>query len=270
MPKVVTVFLLCCMLPFVTAASSAPPRQELSSYAPIIRQNFRITKRVVVAITVDFISTQNPAGATFRGIGSGVIVHPDGIIFTNAHVVTAPPSFEIKEITIELWNGERFPLKKIEWVDNEKDMARLKIDTTFGSYAKIDARDFDNMNRDDAIGEEVITIGHPFGILQWDVSWGYITHPARKMPGTLYPFMELYLHVNPGNSGGGLFDSQGDLIGVPTALWPGSGISFAIPIKRFCDTDKENGFNACAQTIPEKAPRAPEHTPLFPYTPSRR
>ncbi|MDP2676760.1 MAG: trypsin-like peptidase domain-containing protein [bacterium] len=266
MLKKIIPLVVCLMLPLITAASPAPLHHP-SSYEPIIRDNFQAVRNVVVAIAVEFVSKKDPPAPPEKTIGSGIIIHPDGIIFTNAHVLSEK-DFAIKNITVELWDGNVFFTKDVQWIDTKTDTARIKVDAVFTHYAKIDARNFDAIRQEDIVGEKVIIMGHPFG-LSWDIVEGYITHPSRILTeDNANSFIQLELHVNPGNSGGGLFDSQGELIGVPTMMIDGSGKGFAIPIKRFCDKDKEHGYNACVQTRPEKAIKAPEHTPLFPSAPS--
>lgn len=264
MRKKISLFFFLCALMFLSAssfASSATP----ASHSSIIQKHFNKASKSIVKIRTTFISTGKVLQRTATFTGAGVIVHPDGVIFTNAHLLVED-GFELEEITVILWDGTLYKSKKI-WIDTEKDMARIHIEAIFPHYTKVDPRDFDRIEQADAAGEEVFIIGHPFGELTWAVALGIISHPSRKLVDFSQTFIEVNMDINPGNSGGGLFDGEGELIGIPTATIRGSGFGFAIPIKRFCDADREHGYDACSQSVPEKEITHPP-TQLFPYSPS--
>jgi len=161
-------------------------------------------------------------GQVVRGQGSGFIVKSDGLVLTNAHVVA-----NAAEVTVKLTDKREFKAKVIGQ-DKETDVAVLKID----------ARDLPTVRIGDAsraqVGEWVLAIGSPFGF-ENSVSAGVISARSRSLPGDGYvPFIQTDVAVNPGNSGGPLFNLRGEVIGINSAIYSGSGgymgISFAIPI----------------------------------------
>jgi serine protease Do len=157
-----------------------------------------------------------------HGLGSGFIVKPDGVILTNAHVVNGAT-----EVTVKLTDKREFKAKVVG-IDKDTDVAVLKID----------AKDLPTVKVGDAtkaqVGEWVLAIGAPFGF-ENSVTAGVISARARSLPGEGYiPFLQTDVAVNPGNSGGPLFDLSGEVIGINSQIYSGSGgymgISFAIPI----------------------------------------
>ncbi len=157
-----------------------------------------------------------------RGIGSGFIIKSDGLILTNAHVVA-----NASEVTVRLTDKREFRAKVLG-ADKDTDVAVLKID----------AKDLPTVRIGDAdkaeVGQWVLAIGSPFGF-ENSVSAGVISARSRSIPGEGYiPFLQTDVAVNPGNSGGPLFDLAGEVIGINSQIYSGSGgymgISFAIPI----------------------------------------
>src|SRR4029077_3306672 len=141
---------------------------------------------------------QMPHGATpFRGQGSGFIVSSDGLILTNAHVVR-----NAKQVTVKLSNRREFAAKVLG-SDAATDVAVLKID----------AKDLPAVTLGDAkavqVGDYVLAIGAPFGLEQ-SASQGIVSAKGRSLPGeSVVPFIQTDAAVNPGNSGGPLFDAAG-------------------------------------------------------------
>ncbi len=161
---------------------------------------------------------QAPSG----GIGSGFIVSPDGIVLTNAHVVT-----DADEVTVKLTDRREFKAKVLG-VDKQSDVAALKIDARDLPAVKI------GNPKSVRVGEWVVAIGSPFGF-ENTVTSGIVSAKARALPdGTYVPFLQTDVAVNPGNSGGPLFNMNGEVIGVNSQIYSGSGgyqgLSFAIPI----------------------------------------
>ncbi|HET6436539.1 MAG TPA: DegQ family serine endoprotease [Anaeromyxobacter sp.] len=157
-----------------------------------------------------------------RGIGSGFIVKSDGLVLTNAHVVQ-----NASEVTVKLTDKREFRAR-VMGVDKDTDVAVLKID----------AKDLPTVRIGDAtkaqVGEWVLAIGSPFGF-ENSATAGIVSARARSLPGEGYiPFLQTDVAVNPGNSGGPLFDLAGEVIGINSQIYSGSGgymgISFAIPI----------------------------------------
>jgi serine protease Do len=157
-----------------------------------------------------------------HGIGSGFIVSADGIILTNAHVVDGAD-----QVTVKLTDKREFQAKVLG-KDKATDIAVLKIDAHDLPVVKIgDA----NQER---VGEWAVAIGAPFGF-ENTATAGIISAKARSLPDQGYvQFIQTDVPVNPGNSGGPLFDLNGEVIGINSQIYSGTGgyqgVSFAIPI----------------------------------------
>jgi serine protease Do len=157
-----------------------------------------------------------------RGLGSGFIVSPDGLILTNAHVVA-----EASEVTVKLTDKREFRAK-IVGVDPQTDVAVLRIDAKDLPTVKL------GNAKDVRVGEWVAAIGSPFGF-ENTVTAGIVSATARTLPdGTYVPFIQTDVAVNPGNSGGPLFNLKGEVIGINSQIYSGTGgyqgLSFAIPV----------------------------------------
>jgi serine protease DegQ len=156
------------------------------------------------------------------GLGSGVIVSPEGYILTNNHVVE-----EADEIDVQLSDGRRAKARTIG-TDPETDLAILKID--------LPALPVILLGNSDAleVGDAVLAIGNPFGVGQ-TVTGGIVSALGRSQLGinTFENFIQTDAAINPGNSGGALVDTEGHLVGINTAIYSRSGgsmgIGFAIP-----------------------------------------
>jgi serine protease Do len=158
----------------------------------------------------------------FRGQGSGFIISSDGLILTNAHVVR-----DAKEVTVKL--ADRRELKaKVLGADPATDIAVLRVDAhglptvKFGDPKTLQ------------VGDYVLAIGAPFGFDE-SATAGIVSAKGRSLPGDAYiPFIQTDAAVNPGNSGGPLFDAAGDVVGINAQIYSQTGgyqgLSFAIPI----------------------------------------
>lgn len=157
-----------------------------------------------------------------QGLGSGFIVDPDGVILTNAHVVSGADT-----VTVKLTDRREFKAKVVG-LDKQTDVAVLRIDAKNLPTVKIG-------NADTAkVGEWVVAIGAPFGF-ENSVTAGIISAKSRALPDEGYvPFMQTDVAVNPGNSGGPLINTRGEVIGINSQIYSRSGgyegLSFAIPI----------------------------------------
>lgn len=162
-------------------------------------------------------------GSAHASLGSGFIISADGYILTNAHVVS-----ETEEITVKLTNKREYPAQVVG-VDALTDIALLKIDATNLQSVKIgDANALE-------AGEWVAAIGAPFGF-ENSVTVGVVSAKGRMLPNESYvPFIQTDVAVNPGNSGGPLFSTRGDVVGINSQIYSETGgymgISFAIPIE---------------------------------------
>jgi len=158
-----------------------------------------------------------------QGEGSGFIVSADGYILTNAHVVA-----DADEVTVRMTDRREYPAKVIG-VDQRSDVAVIKIEgknlpvVRIGDPSKLRP------------GEWVLAIGSPF-TFENSVTAGIVSATGRSMPGEngLVPFIQTDVAVNPGNSGGPLFNLDGEVVGINSQIYSRSGgymgISFAIPI----------------------------------------
>lgn len=157
-----------------------------------------------------------------RGNGSGFIVSNDGYILTNAHVVQG-----VDEVTVKLTDKRKFTAKVIGY-DTRSDVAVIKINAT--NLPAVAIGNPDKLR----VGEAVIAIGSPFGF-ENSVTSGIVSGKGRSLPSENYvPFIQTDVAVNPGNSGGPLFNLRGEVVGVNSQIYSRSGgyqgVSFAIPI----------------------------------------
>ena len=157
------------------------------------------------------------------GLGSGVIVSPDGFILTNNHVVEGADEIEVT------LTDSRHAKAKVIGTDPDTDLAILKID--LDKLPVIVLGDSDQL----AVGDRVLAIGNPFGVGQ-TVTSGIVSALGRSQLGinTFENFIQTDAAINPGNSGGALVDVNGNLMGINTAIYSRSGgsmgIGFAIPV----------------------------------------
>jgi len=157
------------------------------------------------------------------GLGSGVIVSPDGFILTNNHVVEGADEIEVT------LTDSRHAQAKVIGTDPDTDLAILKID--LDKLPVIVLGDSDQL----AVGDRVLAIGNPFGVGQ-TVTSGIVSALGRSQLGinTFENFIQTDAAINPGNSGGALVDVNGNLLGINTAIYSRSGgsmgIGFAIPV----------------------------------------
>ncbi len=164
--------------------------------------------------------------APVRGIGSGFIISADGYILTNAHVVA-----NASKITVKLTDRREFEGKVIG-VDEKTDVAVIKI-AAKGNLPVVRIGDSSKLRP----GQWVLAIGSPFGF-ENSVTAGVISATARSNVGEggngYVPFIQSDVAVNPGNSGGPLFNLDGEVVGINSQIYSRSGgyegISFAIPI----------------------------------------
>lgn len=166
-----------------------------------------------------------------RGAGSGFIVSPDGYILTNDHVVEGA-----SEVTVRLVDQREFKARVVG-TDERTDIAVLKIPATglpvvhFGDPAKLRP------------GQWVLAIGSPFGF-QNSATAGIVSAIGRSLPTENYvPFIQTDVAVNPGNSGGPLFNLQGEVVGINSQIFSRTGgfmgVSFAIPIDVAANVERQ-------------------------------
>ena len=164
---------------------------------------------------------QNPS-QQFKGLGSGFIISSDGLILTNAHVVR-----EAKDVTVKLSDRREFSAKVLG-IDTTTDIAVLRIDAHDLPVVRLgDPKSLE-------VGDPVLAIGAPYGLEQ-TATQGIVSAKGRSLPGdAVVPFIQTDAAVNPGNSGGPLFDGTGSVVGINAQIYSRSGgfqgLSFAIPI----------------------------------------
>ena len=168
---------------------------------------------------------ERPEGQPQRnsGLGSGVVVSPNGYILTNFHVIDGADDIQVS------LNDNKTYKAKVIGSDPESDLAILQINAdklpaiTFGQI--------DNLR----VGDVVLAIGNPFGVGQ-TVTMGIVSALGRSHLGinTFENFIQTDAAINPGNSGGALVDAHGNLVGINSAIYSRSGgslgIGFAIPV----------------------------------------
>jgi serine protease Do len=164
---------------------------------------------------------QQPKERKERGLGSGVIVDPNGLIITNNHVVG-----KADEIRVTLSDKREFKAKLIG-NDPKSDIAVVRIDAT--GLPTVPWADSDKLE----VGEFVLAIGNPFGLTQ-TVTLGIVSALGRAAGIAEYEdFIQTDAAINPGNSGGALVNVRGELVGINTAIFSQSGgnmgIGFAVP-----------------------------------------
>ena len=184
----------------------------------------------VVEIQTESISSGNSLFQQYvsSGAGSGVILTQDGYIVTNHHVIEGATS-----ILVRTRSGDEYSAELIG-SDEQSDLAVLKIDASglipavLGDSTKLE------------VGDLAVVIGNPLGELGGTVTSGIISALDREVSidGQTMTLMQTDAAVNPGNSGGGLFDANGDLVGIINAKSSGDnveGLGFAIPISNATD-----------------------------------
>jgi serine protease Do len=223
------------------SATAQQSRDQLPTPADLSRTFINVSKQVkpaVVSLEVVERSRRqtlrlpegfpNPFGEGTprrqRGMGSGVIISPDGYILTNRHVAA-----DAEQITVKLTDGREFKARRIG-VDTETDLAVIKVEATGLPVARLG--DSEKVEQ----GEWVVALGSPFG-LQQTMTAGIVSATGRDLRamggGQFTEFIQTDASINPGNSGGPLVNMNGEVIGINTLIFSqtgaSSGVGFAIP-----------------------------------------
>lgn len=201
-----------------------------TSTASTTSQIVKKTADSVVEIATEGVVTGNYAQQYVqKGAGSGVIISDDGYIVTNYHVIEGANT-----ITVTLRDGKTNYTAAIIGSDEDNDIALLKIDAkklsavTFGDSSAL------------TVGDYVVAIGNPLGELGGTVTDGIISALARevKIENKQMTLLQTNAQISPGNSGGGLFNANGELVGIVNAKDSATeveGIGFAIPTNNVLD-----------------------------------
>ena len=205
------------------------PNVSQASYPPgTIYQN---NVQSVVLISAKVTTSSGMFGQTTTGVstGSGFVITEDGYVVTNHHVVDKATS-----VSVTMYDGTEYEAKVVG-SDSTNDVAVVKITAdvqlqpvTVGSSTAL------------SVGDQVVAIGNPLGELTSTLTVGYVSAKERNVTtdGTTINMIQTDAAINSGNSGGPLFNSQGEVVGITTAKYSGSsssgatieGIGFAIPI----------------------------------------
>jgi serine protease Do len=244
------------ILVFIEPASAVQREPALDRHTPVTRV-YQDTHEAVVNIAGERLMTtrQGPGylwpemfdlwGPRFQRqvavLGSGMIVHEDGYVITNAHVIQGA-----ENVKVVLSDGREFPAEIIS-ADETKDLAVMKI----SAERKLPFIHLGRSN-DLMIGETVIAIGNPYGYSN-TVTSGVVSAVGRDIQVAegmwLRGLIQTDAPINPGNSGGPLLNINGDLIGVNTAIRAeAQNIGFAIPVDTLAD-------NLSQMLMPEKLRR---------------
>lgn len=207
--------------------------------AEVYAANVNSTVGITTSVTTNFWGFQTTSAAS----GSGFIITDDGYIITNYHVIENSDS-----ITVSLYDGTSYTAELIGY-DESNDIAVLKVDAE--GLTPVVVGDSDNLN----VGDSVIAIGNPLGELTFSLTSGAVSALDREVTLSNSVTMDLIqtdCAINSGNSGGALFNLNGEVIGVTNAKYSGSGtgasidnIAFAIPInqvKEIVESIIENGY----------------------------
>ena len=230
------------------AANSLPiPLGSAPNYRAIVARNQAAVVGITTAGMMKMSSPEefgddsgddedSPPAQFFRGLpfsqprhrglmhaqGSGFLISSDGLVLTNAHVVDGA-----KVVTVKLSDHREFKAKVLG-ADRSSDIAVLRIDAHDLPIVRLG--DSDQLG----VGDYVLAIGEPFG-LEETATAGIVSAKGRSLPGDGFvPFIQTDAAVNPGNSGGPLFDANGAVVGINAQIYTSSGgyqgVSFAIPI----------------------------------------
>lgn len=211
-------------LGYQSVITTANKGQNYDESASAITNVVNATENAVVEITTETVSTGSFIGQyVTEGAGSGVILTSDGYIITNNHVIDGATN-----ITVRLHDGTEYPAKLVG-TDSQTDIAVIKVEAEGLTAAVLG--DSDKLQ----VGEPTIVIGNPLGSLGGTVTNGIISALNRTITidGQDMTVLQTNAAVNPGNSGGGMFNINGELIGIINAKSSGDsveGLGFAIPI----------------------------------------
>ena len=200
----------------------------------VVTVQTEVVQRVAASPADFFFGTQSGQQVQ-AGIGSGFIIREDGVIVTNAHVVSGAT-----KISVALRDGTSYPAKLVG-IDEQNDLAVLKIDAKKLPVATL------GTSRDLLIGEWAIAIGNPFGFILGNTepsvtagrdqrAPGATSRRAARARGVYVDMIQTDAAINPGNSGGPLVNALGEVVGVNSSIYSPSGgsvgLGFAIPIDR--------------------------------------
>ena len=222
-----------------TASTASTAKATASSDSDMTyAQVAAIVKDSVVEINTEYKTENIWFQYTTGGAGSGVILTEDGYIITNAHVILDNNQQNVADtITVRLTDGTEYPAE-VKAYDTDEDIAIVKIDAK--GLKAVKCGDSDKL----VVGQELIIVGNPLGELGGTVTNGIVSATEREIQvgGVTMHLIQTNAAVNPGNSGGGMFNMHGELVGIVNAKSSGTGIEglgFAIPVNKAVSVSEE-------------------------------
>jgi S1-C subfamily serine protease len=220
---------------FSAEVPAQPGVADPARRTPTVMAIEKASPAVVNVSTTKLVRVRDPFFPMYAGtrpvdsVGSGAIIHPDGYVVTNSHVVRQ--AVEDILVSLDVGGAERQHKALLLAEDPQNDLALLKI-LVEGPFPTVTLGRSDDL----LIGEPVIAVGNPFGVGK-TVTTGVVSglgRTVRNEDGVSFEdFIQTDAAINPGNSGGPLLNVHGDMIGVNTAIIRGGeGIGFAIPVGR--------------------------------------
>lgn len=200
---------------------------KLMTPAQVYAANVQATVGIQTSITTNYWGYQTTGAVA----GSGFVLTPDGFVGTNYHVVEGATA-----ITVTMYDGTTYDAYLVGY-DAKLDFAVLKIDAE--GLQSVILGNSDNIY----VGDDIMTIGNPLGELTFSLSVGVVSALNRQITvaeGTANAFIQTDCAINSGNSGGAMFNSYGEVVGIATAKYSGAtssgtyidNIGFAIPINQ--------------------------------------
>ncbi|MEZ4320099.1 MAG: trypsin-like peptidase domain-containing protein [Myxococcota bacterium] len=211
-----------CSLAVPDGSAATPVREIPTVTTDALVSLPDVAERVVKGVVA--VNTQRSSGGEVKGMGSGVIVDGTGTVVTNHHVIDGALS-----VRVTLSDGKSYGVELVG-SDPRSDVAVLRIVDPPKHLDPLTWGDSDAVR----LGETVVAVGNPYGIGH-TLTRGIVSAKGRARVGVAEyeDFIQTDAAINPGNSGGALVDLNGDLVGIPTAIFSKtggfSGISFAIP-----------------------------------------
>ena len=244
--KTLCLVLLACLIAGCVAigGGSQSAFAETSELSPADLYEQNVNSTVGITISGE-TSSRYGYGYTYQASGSGFIITSDGYILTNYHVISGS-----KSVTVATYDHNTYDAKVIGY-DASNDIAVIKIDAE--NLKPVTLGDSDTLR----VGESVYAIGNPLGELTFSLTGGIVSALSRNVQteaGTSMSLIQTDCAINSGNSGGALFNTRGEVIGITNAKYSSSGmgseaeidnIGFAIPInsvKRIVTSIIENGY----------------------------